>query len=207
MNLTKNISLALGVLVAGVSFAQTTSTEVATTPVGVIGQQYTEASFGLTDIKHFSKHQYGVGVAGNVPVTPFLDLGASYDYSWINDLGHANALAATATAYTLLNGVKPFVAVGVGHEWISASGFRDNDWYWGASAGVEIPVGSVSITPRVIYSDDWRSSTSDSGQWSYEVEGNYWVSRTFAVFASVGRTDPQGSDKTWDYAIGARFKF
>lgn len=207
MNLTKKTILALGLLaVAGATYAQTATTE--SVPSGLLGQSYSEARFGVSDIKHFSKDQYSLGIGANVPVTPYLDLGAGYDYGWIRGLGHFNSVAGTATAYTTWNGVKPFVGAGVGYQWVRASGFRDNQSLWGLSTGVEIPAGALVVTPRIVYADDFRGTNRSSQQTSYEVEANYWVSRTLAVFGSVGYSDVKHTNvDSWDYTIGARFKF
>lgn len=207
MNLTKKTILALGLLaVAGAGYAQTATT--AQNPVGLLGQSYSEVSFGVTDIKHFSKDQYSLGVGANVPVTPYLDLGASYDYSWLRGLGHVNTIAGGATAYTTFNGVKPFATAALGYEWQSFPGYRDDQADWGFAAGVEIPVSVITVTPRIAYADDFRGSNRSSQQWSYAVEGNYWVTKTAAVFASVGYVDVNHTNNDgWAYTVGARFKF
>ena len=206
MNLSKKTILALGVLVAGVSFAQTTQT--GTTPVGLLGQSFSEIHVGASDIKNFSKDQYGLGVAANVPVTPYLDLGAGYDYGWIRGIGHANTVNGTATAYTTFNGVKPFVSAGLGYQWTRAYGNSDDQGIWGGAVGVEIPVASFTLTPRIAYVDDFEAPRKSSQQTTYEVEGNLWVTKTAAVFASVGYTDVnRTSDDSWNYTVGARFKF
>ena len=209
MNLTKKTILALGLVAAGVSYAQTSqSASTSTTPVGLLGQSYSEASIGVSDIKHFSKDQTTLGVAANVPVSPFLDLGAGYDYGWIHGLGHFNTVNGTATAYTTFKGVKPFVGGGVGYQWNHVTGGNDDEAIWGLTAGVEIPVSVITLTPRVSYADDFHGSNRSSQQTSYEVEGNYWVTKSAAVFASVGYTDVnRSSNDSWDYTVGARFKF
>lgn len=208
MNLTKNTILALGLFAAAsVSIAQTTTTTEAA-PVGTLGQSYTEASFGVSDIKHTSKNQYDLGIAANVPVSPYLDLGAGYDYAWMHKDGHANALTSDATLYTTINGVKPFVAAGLGYEWVSAPGFRDNEALWNVAAGVQIPVSIVTITPRISYTDDFRTPSRSSQQTAYGVEGNYWVTKQAAVFAGVDYVDVRNSSfDAWTYTVGARWKF
>ena len=209
MNLPKKTILALGLVVAGASFAQTAqNTDISVLPVGVLGQSYSETHVGVSDIKNFAKNQYSVGVAANLPVAPHLDLGGGYDYGWIRGIGHFNALGGTATAYTTYNGVKPFVGAGLGYQWTHVAGMNDDDWVWGAAIGVEIPVGSFSITPQIVYSDDFRSTAQSSQQTSYAVEGNYWFNKTSAVFGSVGYSDIHGtSNDSWDYSVGLRVKF
>jgi hypothetical protein len=207
MNLTKKTILALGALVAaGVSYGQNATSE--TTPVGVLGQSYAEAHFGTSDIKHYSKDQYDLGAAVNHPVTPYLDLTGGYDYGWVSGTGHFNGVSAGATAYKSYKGVKPFVGAGLGYQWTRWGNGKDDLFVWGLTAGVEIPVDVVTITPRIVFSDDFRRPARSSQQTSYEVEANYWVSKTLAIFASVGYSDVNHtSNDSWDYDVGARFKF
>ena len=114
----------------------------------------------------------------------------------------------SATAYTTFNGVKPFVTGGVGYQWSRASGFSNDQALWGGAVGVEIPVASFTLTPRIAYVDDFESPRMSSQQTSYEVEANYWISPRTSVFASVGYTDVNRTNiDSWDYSIGARFKF
>lgn len=206
MNLTKKTILALGLAVAGVSYAQTASTDVK--PVGLLGQSYSEASFGVSDLAHTSKNAYDLGVSANVPVSPILDLGAGYDYGWVHGVGHSNGVDASATTYTSFKGVKPFASAAVGYQWTRASDYRQDEAIWGVAVGVEIPVSVVTITPRIAYADDFHGSSRSSQQTSYGAEANYWVTKTTAVFADAGYTDGHhSSGDAWTYTVGARFKF
>jgi hypothetical protein len=209
MNLTKKTILALGVLAAAsVSFAQNNSTTGAAPVVGLLGQSYSEVNFGVSDIKNVSRDLYSVGVSANVPATAYLDLGAGYTYGWMRGTGHANTIGATATAYKSFNGVKPFVGAGLGYQWTQVGGTSDDSSIWGLSAGVEIPVGVVTITPEIVYADDFRNSTESTQQVSYGVEANYWVTKTVSVFGGVAYSDVRNSSiDSWDYTVGARFKF
>ncbi|HVU32556.1 MAG TPA: hypothetical protein VHE61_03925 [Opitutaceae bacterium] len=210
MNLTKNTILALGLLAAaGVSNAQTTATNSAA-PVGLLGQTYSEVNFGVSDITHYSPNAYSLGVAGNAPVSPFLDLGAGYNYSWIGgaDRGHGNTLSGGATLYKTFAGVKPFVGAAVGYQWTTFTYGRDEQAVWGATVGVEIPVSVITLTPRIVYADDFRGANRSQQSTSYEVEANYWVTPKAGVFAGLGYTDVRRSSlDSWDYSVGARFKF
>ena len=207
MNLTKKTIIALGALaIAGATYAQTTTSETA--PAGLLGQRYAQIEFGAADISDYSKNQYGLGVGANLPLSANLDLSAGYGYSWIRGVGHVNGLSSSVTAYTSFGGAKPFVGGGVGYSWTRWSGGKDNQVNWGLTAGVEIPVGVVTITPRIVYSDDFEDSYASSQQLSYEVEANYWLNRSTAIFAEVGYVDfKHASDHAVTYGAGARFKF
>lgn len=213
MNLTKNITLALGLLAAGVSYAQTTAASIpaSTTGGGLLGHRYTELNVGLQDIKHLSDHGYSVGAGANNPLIPgVLDAGASYSYSWIRGAfrGHANTIGAYTTAYTVLNGVKPFAGAALGYQWNSFGPGVDDQALWGLTTGVEIPAGAFTITPRISYADDFESSRKSSQAWTYQVEANYWYSPTSAVFASIGKTDVRRSSfDSWNYEVGLRARF
>lgn len=208
MNLTQKITLTLGLLAAGASYAQSN----APVSTGLLGQQYTELSFGVNDIKHVSENGYSLSAGANTPVIPGkLDAGASYSYSWVRGdfRGHANTIGGYATAYVPLNGVKPFVGAGVGWQWTSARYVGSNDQgLWGATAGVEIPAGPVTITPRIVYADDFEGSADSGQEWTYQVEANYWFNQTTAVFGSIGKTDVHHSRfDSWNYQIGLRGRF
>lgn len=209
MNLTKNTILALGLLVAaGAGHAQEAMSTGAT-PAGVLGQSYTELKFSMADLDSTSHNLYGAGVAANVPVTPGLDLGAGYTYGWIrgSNRGHLHSVGTTATAYTAVGGVKPFVGVGLEYQWTRLTGNRNDATNWTAAAGVEIPAGVLTVTPRVVYTDDFRGTARSTQQLSYEVEGNVWLNRRAAIFATAGYTDVRHTNvDSWDYGIGIRFK-
>src|SRR5688500_1934456 len=196
MNLTKNITLALGLLAAAACHAQ--STPVPTGNFGLLGTRYTELSVGLQDIKHVSDHGYSVGASANSPLIPgVLDGGASYSYSWIRGpfKGHANTVGGYTTAYIPFNGVKPFAGAGLGYQWSSFSfGANDDEAIWGLTAGVEIPAGpGLTFTPRVNYSDDFEGRRNSTEVWTFQVEGNYWFNANNAAFASVGKSEVRRS--------------
>jgi hypothetical protein len=209
MNLTKNIIAAASLLAAGLSYAQTPP---GATGLGLLGHRYTELSVGLQDIRHLSDHGYSVGASANNPLIPgVLDAGASYSYSWIRGpfKGHANTVGGYATAYTVLNGVKPFAGAGLGYQWTSFGfGASDDDAVWGLTAGVEIPAGAITITPRIVYADDFKSSRTSTQAWTFQAEANYWFNATSAVFGSVGKTDVRGTSlDSWNYELGLRARF
>ena len=210
MNLTKKITHALGVVAAtAVSYAQQPAA-TSTTPVGVLGQQYTEVGFGAQDIKHLSPNLYSFDFSGNAPVTSNIDVSGGYSYGWIrgNVGAHSNTLSTSATYHVSYEGVKPFATAALGYEWVHHFGVRHSDGIWGAAVGVEIPVGEFSLTPSVAYADDFSSRRRSSQAVISNVEANHWFSATTAGFAGIGYTDTQRSGvDSWNYSVGVRVKF
>lgn len=207
MKLTKKMILTAGLFAAGVSFAQTS-----TNSGGLLGQRYAELGFGVQDIKHISPKGYSLSASANTPVVANqLDAGASYDYSWIGGAfrGHANTIGGYATAYKALAGVKPFVSAALGYQWTNVRFVGSDDQaLWGLAAGVEIPAGLVTITPRIAYADDFESSRNSSQALTYSVEASHWYNAKTAVFAGVGYTDNHRSSiDSWNYSVGVRVKF
>ena len=209
MKTTKKITLALGLLLAGAGFAQTTATRSGN---GLLGQRYAEFGVGLQDLKFISDHAYSFGATANTPLAPSgLDAGIGYSHAWVDGQidGHANTFGGYLTAYVPLHDVKPFLSAGVGWEWTRFRRFGDDDQgLWNLAAGVEIPLGAITLTPRVSYADDFEGRFSSDQQWTYEVEGNCWINAKTAVFGSVGKTDVVRSPaEAWNYRLGVRVRF
>jgi hypothetical protein len=209
MKLTKKITLTLGLLAAAsASIAQTTASRAQ----GLLGQRYVDVGVGVQDADQLSDHLYSAAAAVNLPLVPNVsDVGFNYTYSRFKGpiRANGNAIGGNLRVYAPLQGVKPFAGVNVGWQWTAIDGFDDDDYgVWGATAGVEIPLGAFVITPRIVYSDDFESSLNSSQDWTYEVEANYWFSTTSAAYVSVGKTDGRrGSIDTWNYRAGVRFRF
>ena len=209
MNLTKKILFALGLLAASASYAQTAPASSSSN--GLLGQRYVDVSLGVQDLKDFPDNFYAAGASVNLPAVPsLLDVGASYSYSWLRGTfrGHANTVGVYGTAYTLLGSAKPFLTAGVGYQWANTRFGSDSQGLWGLGAGIEIPAGAFTITPRVSYADDFEDGFESTQQWSYGAEGNYWFSPAKAFYVSVGYTDVARSPiEAWNYTAGFRFKF
>ncbi|PTX92462.1 hypothetical protein [Opitutus sp. ER46] len=208
MNLTKKTMLVVGLIAATAGYAQPeTSNASVAVPSGLLGQSYTELGYAAADVQDMHKDVHSVGIAANVPVTAYLDLGAGYSYNWVRGLAHANTIGASATAYKTVGTVKPFVGAGVGYRWNHDSD-NNEDTIWMTSVGVEIPMGAFTLTPRVVYNDDFNNTKESSQSYTYEVEGNYWVTKTAAVYASAGFENVRNSNQdAIVYSIGARLKF
>ncbi len=219
MKLTKKILLAFAAVIASALQAQTSSgasptpaaTPVTTqTPVGVLGQNYVDANFGFQDVKHTDRDAYQLSLSGNQAVAPNFDARFSYAYGWLqhSPKGHSNALNASATAYTVFSGMKPFVTGQLGYEWDNVAGLKDNFGTWAAQVGLEMPVGAISISPAIGYEDDMLSASRSTQEVTYGASANYWVSATSAVYAGVDYADVRKSEfDRWNYNVGLRLKF
>ena len=206
MNLTKKITLALGLLVAGTSFAQETSSN------GLLGQRYAEFNFSFIETDNVSKLSYEPGLRVNLPlIANQVDVGATYDYARLRGplRGHANSLSTYAVGYMALDGAKPFLGAALSHTWTRLPlGLSDNSYGWSIVGGFEVPVGPVTLTPTITYSDDFDNGFGQGDVWTYRLEGNYWLTRQAALFAGVAKVDlHREAVNIWTYDIGLRFRF
>lgn len=209
MKTITRFTLCLFLLIAA-GRAETSADERA--PNGVLGQNYGEISFGLQDIQHLQPNFYDVTVAGNAALLPHLELGGAFGAGWIggNVDGNATLVAGNATTYTSWRGVKPFLSTALGYQWFHVPGANNDKWLWGASTGVEIPVIErvLSLTPRVAYSDDFRNTQRSAQRWTFETEGNAWLTRNLALFASVGYSNEiRNRFDSWNWRLGFRSRF
>lgn len=206
MNLTKKITLALGLLAAGTSFAQEKSSN------GLLGQRFAEFNFSFIEIDNVSTLSYEPGLRVNLPlIANSVDVGATYDYAQLRGpiSGHANSLSTYAVGYVALDGVKPFVAAALAHTWSSLPfGLSDNSYSWSIIGGFEVPVGPVTLTPTIGYSDDFDNGFGEGDVWTYRVEGNYWMTPKAAIFAGIAKVDThRDATNIWTYDVGLRFRF
>ena len=215
MKLNQKITLTLCLLAGGgVGYAQN-STAVSPLPptsYGLLGQQYTEISFGVEDVNGVDAYGQTASVTANTPhVAEHVDAGASYAYSWTGGVntGHANTIGIYGRSYRPMKGVKPFLSAGLGWTWTNTTlGGSDNRGLWGGSFGLEIPLGKFAVTPRITYADDFEGSSKSRQAWAWAVEANYWLSRGTGLFASVGYVDVcNSSNETWTYVLGLRGRF
>lgn len=227
-------TLAVGftaLLLAGTSQAQTTPTTMSpTTGVsirdnpGVLGHTYADFNYSWADYHRDSgldADGFIAGVRGNTPIRRGLDLGLGYNYYRQNN--HRNPFTGTpydaryhegnvdATFYAPTGRVKPFVSGGVGYQWsrgdIQSLRTFDHAWVWGASGGVELPMGFVTFTPRLSYTDTFRSS--GIGAWHYGTQAHHWFNEKVGGYLDATFHDPKsgGGVEWWTYTAGVRFKF
>jgi hypothetical protein len=179
-------------------------------PTGVLGNDYAELSFGVQDFKHLGPDFHDVWFAGNASPLAHVDFRGGCGFGWIGgDLqGHAVTFAGAATMHARWRGVTPFAGVDLGYEWLDMPG-ADNAWLWGAHLGVEVPAGRfLTFTPRLAYADDFRSAARSAPQWTGSAELNCWLTRSTALFATLGYTDVRRSPfDSWHGRLGLRWAF
>ena len=217
-----------------------------TTTSGVLGHRFAEIGVGAVDPTGSSDLGFGSDLAVNLPLRAGIDLGFGYSYSRMNgdlfdglisERARQHTLYSTATFYTTYRGMKPFASAALGYEWsrskLSFGGTtvadpRDDEAVWGLSAGVEIPLGAVTLTPTVSYQDNFKSNSGDlintgggtgsifvyspgrngAGVFAYGAEASTWFTRSVGGFADVTYSDPTGGGtQAWTYKIGARLRF
>jgi hypothetical protein len=207
MSSIRNILVSFSLLAAGAAgFAQTSP--------GLLGQRYADVNFGVQDYRGLGDNAYSVGVGVNLPVTPMLDVGLDYSKGWLNtnpfDL-RADTLSASATIYTNAQGVKPFAGAALGMQWAETRfpGFRNRDdaGVWALGGGVELPVGPLTFTPAIAYTDSFEGRSS-VGAFRAGVEAHTWFTPKLGGYADVSWMNQQGSGgESWNYTVGLRWRF
>ena len=187
---------------------------------GVLGMQYGEVSYRWHDI-HNAGDAYDINLKGNAPMAPGFDVGFGYNYFWANDSHNPftlqdynvrlHSFAANATFFGTSRGAKPFISPILGYQWSRGDLERlrtyDSQWVWGGSAGVELPMGHMALTPRATFTDSWRSSSI--GTWHYGAEAHTWLSEKTGLYVDATYHDPQrqSGPQYWSYMAGLRLKF
>lgn len=229
-------TLALGCLslaLAGIAAAQTTSvTPMAPTtsyqaPLrdnpGVLGNRFSSFSYTWHDIRGRGD-AYDIAASANLPMGQGLDLNLGYDYAWTNNNRNPftlrdydarfHTLAAGGTFYSPMTAgaqIRPFVSGAVGYQWSRGDFSRlttyDHTWLWGATAGVELAVGTLALTPHVGYVDTMRSRSI--GTWQLGSEAHTWITPQIGGFVDATFFSPRtgGGRDFWTYTGGIRLRF
>lgn len=213
MNPIKKVTLLLGATASAVALHAQTSTSPT---LGVLGQSYSELSLGIEDLRNTSDNAYQASIRGNKPVSPNIDVGFGYGYSWLNsntDI-HSHLLAVDSKFYAPMgNQMKPFLGGTAGYQWVKThfdNAFPpittdDDRFVWGLSAGVEMPVGTVALTPHIGYVDTMEGNSL--GHYNYGVEVHHWFTPAVGGYADVGYNELRHQANTWTYLAGVRMKF
>lgn len=228
--------LALGLLslaCAAATHGQTTSvatpmaTSYSTPPSirdypGTLGQKYAAFNYTWQDVRGRGD-AYDLGLAANVPLSPGLDMNIGYDYAWANDNHNPftlqnydvryHTLSTGGTFYSPMTtrGPRPFLGGAVGYQWsrgdFSTLRTYDHTWVWGVVGGVEIPFGTLAITPHIAFVDTMERNSI--GAWQMGGEVHTWFTETLGGFADATFHSPRtgGGRDSWGYTAGLRFRF
>jgi hypothetical protein len=227
MNAINRSTVILAALVlTGASYGQATSNYTSTRPSvrdnpGVLGQSYGDLNYSWVDFRHSAAKAYDLGASANLPIAPGIDAGLGYQYYRQSDsydpfAGRSydyryHMLGANANFFAPTRGAKPFIGGLVGYEWTHGSLRRlrtyDNQWVWGATGGVEVPVGLFAFTPHVGYTDTMHSGST--GSWHYGAEAHHWFSETVGAYVDATFHDPNrnGGPEAWTYTAGLRMRY
>jgi hypothetical protein len=168
---------------------------------GLLGTRYVEAQAFVVDYQNFEDNDFAVGTTVNLPVTSCLDVGASFEHTWMegDETENFQDLSAYATLHTSMGSLRPFARAELGYEWWYVS----DDPYYAASIGAECSVTDrLSVSASAGWSEflaeDWNG-----GGFSASARANFWFTDTFA--ASLLGTAFEGG--TWSYGAAAVFRF
>lgn len=229
-------TIALGCLslaLAGATYAQTTSV-APTGPVtnyqpsmrdnpSVLGNRFGALSYSWHDIRGRGD-AYDIAAAANLPLGQGLDLNLGYDYAWANNNRNPFTLQDYDERFhTLMTGgtfyspmtrgtnFRPFLSGAVGYQWsrgdLSRLTTYDHTWLWGATAGVELAMGTLALTPHIGYVDTMRSRSI--GAWQLGGEAHTWFTGKVGGYVDATFVSPRtgGGRDFWTYTGGIRMRF
>lgn len=192
---------------------------------GTLGHSYADLNYSWVDYHRDSgidADGYIAGLKGNAPIGRGVDVGLGYNYYRENN--HRNPFTGTpydfrfhevagnATIFAPGRAAKPFLGGMIGYQWSRGDIQRlrtyDNEWVWGASAGVELPfAGAFALTPRLSFTDTFRDG-GGLGVWHYGAQAHHWFNEKFGGYLDATFHDPRrGSVEWWSYTAGMRFRF
>ena len=183
------------------AFAQPAPAAAPVAGSGLLGKRSAEAGAMISDNTNDSDDGYTAGATVNIPVRSFLDVGATFEHSWLEgDQGeNFQDLSAFATAYTQRGAFRPFARAELGYEWWHVS----NDAFYQLDAGTEYLLNdrlshSAQISWGEYLAEDWNG-----GGFSASTRANYWVTKSLAASGIIGYTE----GGNWNYGLAAVFSF
>jgi opacity protein-like surface antigen len=210
MKMIQHTLLAIVLLcTAGATFAQPNNTAT-----GRLGVRYIETNFQVSDGKSTVTDSYGSGFGINLPIKSWLDVGLDYGYGWLKKnpfvTSSAHGLAATATYYTDLDGLRPFVSARIGHARFKTSAAgqtsRINSDSYDLMIGFETSVGPIILTPTIAHGDSFDNS--GEGGFNFAVGAHYWITSKIGVRSDISYSDyGSGGLSEMSYGVGLALKF
>jgi hypothetical protein len=224
MKTSHTFSIALLAIAAAAGARAQTTPAVSSNAAGLLGQRYAEVSVGAIDPHGTSDEGFTADGNVNLPIQAGLDLGFGYSYDRLNlDLGNSglkqrsrdHTIYSSVTAYSTYAGVKPFGSAALGYQWnrnkLDFGGARvvddrEDEGVWSLAVGAEVPVGPVTVTPKIAYEDGFKKRSI--GAFTYGAQASMWFTPKVGGFAEATYVDPTGgATQSWVYKIGARFRF
>lgn len=192
----------------GCVIAASNSIGLAQTTAGLLGQRYVGLSLFTESIRNSNLSNGVGGIAGlNVPLTPYLDFGASGSFESFHDYNiKDNRAFAGLTAYHDFNSLKAFADASIGGTWQSSKvagvSYSNNSTIYGVGSGIEVPFTDRSaLFGRVAFN---QYSQSGLGHyWTYAGGVSHWFNDKLGATLTV--TFFQSDSVT--FALGANVRF
>lgn len=156
---------------------------------GNVGRRYGEGYLGIHDVSKTTKSLFAAGVGGNLPVCTGIDLLGSIGYTSFKPNNASTTLTTfdgNVRLYNKIEGdIKPFIQAGLGMTFGDVLDHSTNWVNWSVGIGAEFPYQWVSVTPTIIYRDDFRHSGASRQSMDYAVEVSSWATPQVGVFAKA----------------------
>jgi hypothetical protein len=199
------VGLALNASAQGMSATAEPTAFVPSSGYGLLGQDYAGFVFGYTqfdDGEPSSARTYGF-IANRPTEVANLDASFKYEYSRMNAFGlrgTSHDVSVGATAYRQLSNFKPFVQGNVGWAFAKTGGFKDDSFFYVATAGAEFQVMTrLAVAPYVSYSE---APHFHSRGFDFGVKAAYRFNQQWGGIVAV-----QFDDDYIDYRIGVNRHF
>jgi len=156
---------------------------------GTIGRRYAEGYLGFQDVSKTTKNVFAVGVGGNLPVCGGIDLLGSINHTSFKPGKASTTLTNFDGSVRLYNkiedDIKPFIQAGLGMTFGDVLDHSTNWINWNVGIGAEFAYKWISVTPTIIYRDDFRHNGPSKQSMDYSVEVSSWATPQVGVFAKL----------------------
>ena len=174
---------------------------------GLLGTNYFGATYAWHNLSDSPVDAYGFAFECNWVVRANLDFSLNYDWLQTDEF-----FGLRARQQTVLVGLRSFTAEGktryyfeaaAGWAWADVGGMlSDDSSVYRLGIGAEFTLTpSTTVTPFIFYQS--YGSSGSSGTFNYGLKANAWVSRHWALTASLSADD----NRNTAYALGVNFHF
>jgi hypothetical protein len=217
LKFTMNSSLRLfGSLVGLGLFSPPLRAQTSLAEGGLIGKPY--AGFDFTYDRYSGSQidkALGILTVANVPVSPHVDVGLSYQYSDATgpfDGPTDHVLSASVLTFNRTAEGKAYFSATLGHAWRQNNfqnlGTHDNGAYWAVRAGYEIPLGETSAANLGLgYADGLGGGNYRDATLQYHLEINHWFTPTYAGVLGGHYSQVARAPDFVSYTLGFRWHF